>query len=189
MHIYGRLMIPSAHSQKAIWGRASEVSLWTSIGTVCILAGTPLLVLYFYISAFYYGCSLLAPLEALWEGNLDIAFPTLTRQGTFLLVGWIALQLALAIAPDLLHRFIPGYRGGKKKGAITPAGNQLTYNINGLQAWMISHLLFLGGAAFGLLSPTIIFDNWGPLLHRLQYRRLFPCYLCLSESALLAILS
>lgn len=159
-----RPMTTSTLSQKTIWGRASEVSLWTSIGTVCILAGTPLLVLYFYISAFFYGCSLLAPLEALWEGNLDFEFPRLDSHAFLLLLGWIALQLVLAIVPDLLHRFIPGYRGGKKKGAVTPAGNQLSYNINGLQAWLISHLLFLGGVYAGLFSPTIIFDNWGPFL-------------------------
>lgn len=155
----------SPHTAQASWGRASEVSKFTSIGTVCILAGTPLLVLYFYISAFAYNCSLLAPLIALWEGKLSLKLPSLTRDGIVLLIAWISLQIGLALAPDFVHKFLPGYRGGMRKGAITPAGNQLSYNINGLQAWLLSHFLFFSGSfVFGLFSPAIIFDNWGPLL-------------------------
>lgn len=39
------------------------------------------------------------------------------------------------------------------------------YEINGLQAWLITHLLWFANAYFlSWFSPTIIFDNWIPLL-------------------------
>lgn len=145
------------------WGRASEVSTTTLTGTLVILFGSPFLVLYFYIAAFSYHCSLIAPIVALWNGELAIHWPTFTKEGVYLVLSWLMLQLGLSLLPDILHKWIPKYRGGTTKGAITPAGNQLTYNINGLQAWVISHLLFLIGS-FTLFSPTLIFDNWGALL-------------------------
>ena len=39
------------------------------------------------------------------------------------------------------------------------------YEINGLQAWIITHVLWFANAYyFHYFSPTIIFDNWIPLL-------------------------
>ena len=39
------------------------------------------------------------------------------------------------------------------------------YEINGLQAWIITHVLWFANAYyFHCFSPTIIFDNWIPLL-------------------------
>lgn len=39
------------------------------------------------------------------------------------------------------------------------------YEINGLQAWIITHVLWFANAYyFHWFSPTIIFDNWIPLL-------------------------
>lgn len=39
------------------------------------------------------------------------------------------------------------------------------YEVNGLQAWLITHLLwFANSYLLSWFSPTIIFDNWIPLL-------------------------
>lgn len=39
------------------------------------------------------------------------------------------------------------------------------YQVNGLQAWLITHLLwFINSHLLACFSPTIIFDNWIPLL-------------------------
>ncbi len=78
---------------------------------------------------------------------------------------WFLFQGVLAFLPDCLHKVFPSYQGGVINGAVTPAGNTLPYQINGLQAWVISHLVFLAGAfVFNWFSPTIIFDHWGALL-------------------------
>jgi len=155
---------------KLEWGRASTTGFGTLIGCLAIMLFTPLLVVYFYISAFHFNCSLIAPIEFILSGGLNrvnvLSFlPAVTAASFALYLIWTAFQAALAIIPDVLHKLIPTYQGGKVYGAITPAGNCLAYNINGLQAWVISHVLFISlSFGLGLFSPTIIFDNLGPLL-------------------------
>lgn len=152
------------------WGRASSVRFGTLMGCLSIMLFTPLLVIYFYIAAFHFNCSLLAPLEFISAGGLSTVnvltfIPEITAVSFGLFLSWVAFQATLAILPDVLHRLIPSYQGGKVFGAITPAGNCLPYNINGLQAWVISHFLFISlSFGLGLFSPTIIFDNLGPFL-------------------------
>lgn len=49
--------------------------------------------------------------------------------------------------------------------ASPSAGVVNKYEINGLQAWLITHLLWFANSHFlSWFSPTIIFDNWIPLL-------------------------
>ena len=68
---------------------------------------------------------------------------------------WYASQAALAIA-------LPGRIG---YGAITPAGHRPAYRLNGLLAWVVTHVL-LGLAVFRwrLFPSTIVADNSGGLL-------------------------
>lgn len=150
-----------------MWGRAWQASWPSVLGCLSLLVFSPFLVGYFLISAFYFECSLIAPVEALFKGDISIAnlitmipFPTSTTWSIVTI--WVVLQGVLAFLPDVIHRLVPAYQGGKLKGAVTPAGHQHTYNINGLQAWVVSHALFLVGSfGLGIFAPTIIFDNWG----------------------------
>lgn len=153
-----------------IWGRAWDVSLPILLSCFLLLTFAPLFVVYVYVSAFYFDFTLLGPLKALKETSMSwgqlanyITPPTIFALG--LLLFWIGLQVVLALIPDFLHKVIPSYQGGINEGSVTPAGKKLKYNINGLQAWVISHILFITGAfALNLFSPTIIFDNWGNFL-------------------------
>lgn len=142
------------------WGRSSDVSLGTLLGCIAIFVLSPLLVFYFYVSAMQFEASLIAPLQFNWD--------TLPKPSLFsfsLLSFWILFQIVLALLPDRLHKWIPNYQGGETLGAVTPAGNRLKYNINGLQAWIISHLAFIMlSFGLGLFSPTIVFDYWGEIL-------------------------
>ncbi len=152
-----------------MWGRASHFSLSTFLSTLLILLFTPFMVFYFYISCVHYQGSLLGLALTIFDGNWGLLFsqlPPFEKESLFLCAGWILLQLILALSlPDLLHRFLPGYRGGLQEGAPTPAGIVLKYQINGLQAYLISHLLFFSGAyLFNLFSPAIIAQKWGSLL-------------------------
>ena len=152
------------------WGRATRVNFLTALGTFAILTTTPFVVFYFYIAAFYYDCSLMAPLEALYTHQTTFMemlhlLPPFSWMAVGLYAFWLSLQIVLATLPDLLHKIIPAYQGGNNDGSVTPAGNRLEYKINGLQAWVISHILFVVGSfGLGAFSPTIIFDYWGPLL-------------------------
>lgn len=161
--------VETTRDNQGIWGRAWQVSLPTFLSCLLLLTMTPLMVLYFYITAFHFEGSLSAPLQALWQGEMALSnfipmIPDASLAAVGLFAIWIALQVILALLPDALHRLMP-YKGGECLGAITPAGNRLTYRINGLQAWVISHLIFFVGAfGFGWFSPTILFDHWGALL-------------------------
>jgi 7-dehydrocholesterol reductase len=79
---------------------------------------------------------------------------------TITLIGWFAWQTLLAVLPDGLHKLTPSYVGGHKQGQLTPAGHLLYYNINGLQAWLITHITFVMLCYYSILSVTWIADNW-----------------------------
>lgn len=152
------------------WGRAWSISLFDFLGCLALLVFSPFVVLYFYISAFSYNGSLVAPIQAWLSGELTLSdvwikLPSFSSKALTIIGIWFVLQVLLALIPDKLHTIFPNYQGGKQKGATTPAGNRLWYNINGMQAWFISHLLFFSGAFyFNWFSPSIIFDHWGPIL-------------------------
>lgn len=146
------------------WGRAWNSDLTSVLSCLSLMVFSPILALYFYISAFYYDCSLVAPFNDWMVGNLKFNFPTLTKEAILLSSVWFFIQITLALAPDRLHDYLRSYQGGQQLGATTPSGNKLWYNINGLQAWVISHLFFFAGAFwFNVFPATIIFDNWGSL--------------------------
>jgi 7-dehydrocholesterol reductase len=75
-------------------------------------------------------------------------------------IWWICFQLLLAMLPDILHKLIPYYVGGVREGSVTPAGHRLKYNINGLQAWIITHSLFAVVVYFNIIDATVIAKNW-----------------------------
>lgn len=144
------------------WGRASSASKSVLFSCLAIFVFSPLLVLYFYISAFHYDCSLIEPLKDI-KALLN-HLPQFSSQALLILTLWVGLQGMLAVIPDFLHSLMKSYRGGYHLGAMTPAGNRLWYNINGLQAWLVSHVIFFAGVFYGWFSPTLLFDNWGALL-------------------------
>jgi 7-dehydrocholesterol reductase len=150
------------------WGRAWEASRVSQLGALFLMVGAPFLVLYFVMACTAYHGSLVAPLIAVWHGQASLfsQLPTISSQAIAIYVGWVAFQIVLAVGvPDILHHLLPSYRGGHRLGAVTPGGDRLPYQINGLQAWLISTLFFvLGAYLFGLFSPTIIYDHLGGLL-------------------------
>lgn len=155
-------------SKAGQWGRAWDFSWFTFLSTLLIVTTTPFMVIYFYIACAHYQGSLLAPTIDAMQGNVSLwqLLPSFNMSALKVYTAWFSLQIVLAVfIPDMMHQWLPGYRGGVQSGSVTPAGKQLKYNINGLQAWVISHaLFFLGAYAFGWFSPTVIADYWGPLL-------------------------
>lgn len=157
-------------SQDTIWGRTQQVTVFSFISVLSLILLTPLMVFYFYIAVTHFHGSLWAPIQSIREGELAVGgllqlLPPFSFKAVLLWLGWVCFQMILALyMPDVLHRLIP-YRGGELLGGVTPEGNRLMYNINGLQVWVVTHVLFiLGGFFLGIFSPTIIFDYWGPLL-------------------------
>lgn len=78
---------------------------------------------------------------------------------------WIGFQLILALLPERIGKALPSffgakYLGGRRSGSPTPAGLTHDYQINGLQAWILSHFLFLFGAYLGYWKLSYIAENW-----------------------------
>lgn len=79
---------------------------------------------------------------------------------------WILAQIILALIPDICNKVVPRYVGGRQVGQTTPSGNVLTYNINGLQAWLITIVTFLvGGVYFKWWDPTWVVREWLSLFY------------------------
>lgn len=152
------------------WGRAWEVDWFSLASVIFLLLFAPFIVYYFIMACDQYGCSLMAPVVDLAAGRARLAdiwarTPPVTVKAAQIYAAWVTFQVLLYMLPDFCHKFLPGYVGGVQEGAVTPTGAVNKYEINGLQAWLLTHLLWF--ANVHLLSwfpPTIIFDNWIPLL-------------------------
>lgn len=143
-----------------MWGRNTNVSHLEEITWLLVFISTPILVLFYIQTAFYCECSSLNIISCVIN-NLNL--PPLNN-ACFIITVWMLLQLGLALLPDYIHLIFNSYQGGIKQGTISPAGKVYSYNINGLQAWLLSIILFLILSYFGYIKPTIIYDNWGSIL-------------------------
>jgi hypothetical protein len=75
---------------------------------------------------------------------------------------WRAVQiLAIWLPQFVLAVFLPGKTG---YGQATPAGHVLKYNVNGLRAWVFTHIvLYIACYQLRLFSAGILFDEWPAL--------------------------
>uniref|UniRef100_A0A3B3CLW9 7-dehydrocholesterol reductase n=1 Tax=Oryzias melastigma TaxID=30732 RepID=A0A3B3CLW9_ORYME len=157
--------------QSAQWGRAWSVDWFSLISVVGLLIFAPFIVFYFVMACDQFECSVSEPLLQLYRGDVNLLSiwaraPSFTWTAAKIYAIWVGFQVFLYLCvPDVTHKFIPGYVGGVQDGARTPAGLINKYEINGLQCWLITHALWFANAHyFHWFSPTIIFDNWIPLM-------------------------
>ncbi|XP_061435147.1 7-dehydrocholesterol reductase isoform X1 [Lethenteron reissneri] len=153
------------------WGRAWEVDWLSLSAVVLLLLCAPLLVFALVTACDQYQCSLAEPLLHLYSGRSTLRdiwarSPSITSTAGAVYLLWVAFQAFLyRCLPDVCHKLVPGYAGGVQEGARTPAGAVVLYQVNGLQAWLLTHLLWAANATyFHWFSPTIVFDHWGSLL-------------------------
>ncbi|KAG8522560.1 7-dehydrocholesterol reductase, partial [Galemys pyrenaicus] len=147
-----------------------EVDWFSLVSVIFLLLCAPFIAYYFIMACDQYQCALTAPALDLVTGRTRLSdiwarTPAVTWKAAQLYASWVSFQVLLYTAlPDFCHRFLPGYVGGVQEGAMTPAGVVNKYQVNGLQAWLITHLLWLANAHLLSWFPTtIIFDNWIPL--------------------------
>lgn len=84
--------------------------------------------------------------------------PRLTLKAAMAVICWVAWQA-------LLFRFLPGTM---KKGQRTPAGHVLTYKMNGLYAWVLTHLAYFCLGWLGFIDLAFIPHNWSGLVAALN---------------------
>jgi len=151
------------------WGRAWQVSTTTLLGCLFILTVCPFIPTVFYITLHHFGGCITDVIKFVTSDDVTMddvisKFPVFSMETTKIYFAWVAFQAVLAMLPDVLQYIIPGYVGGIQHGAITPAGQVPAYNVNGLQAWVITHgLWFANIYYFKLFRPAELFERMGAL--------------------------
>lgn len=144
---------------ESVWGRTGFGRSWIRsfiAASPCFLA--PLTSISVFITLAQYDASFSLFAEAVMkEGFWSICIqygPRLTLKGVLAVICWVGLQA-------LLFRYLPG---DTHKGQLTPAGYLLSYRINGLSAWIITHVLYIVLSLVGVLDPGFIPRNWNSLI-------------------------
>jgi 7-dehydrocholesterol reductase len=140
------------------WGRFN-VGTWPCvIGCGGIVAICPVLVIIYIIALVHFEASLWNCLEAIvYTGPLEFAARYSPRFSLPVLAGyaaWVLFQVAL-------YAFLPAQTG---YGQRTPAGHLLPYRVNGLLAWVVTHVAYAVVVYIGIMDPAIIAKNWQPLV-------------------------
>ena len=115
---------------------------------VLLLALMPLVYYLWMCLAFNHG-ELMLPSAALLDH-----FPLPTPTSVGILIGWFIFQIVLQI-------FAPGRW---VEGPLLADGTRLKYKMNGWFTWWFIWAAITGGVALHLFSPTILADQFGPLL-------------------------
>jgi len=129
----------------------------------CFMLMWPIIfVVFVQFTMIYFGGSLKAAALAiqreynagnLWE-YLYRRTPGIKLEAVVVYFLWNTLQVAL-------YMVVPGKDG---LGQPTPSGRVLKYNCNGLNCWIITHILILASVKFGLFRGSILYDNWLSIL-------------------------
>ena len=149
------LLEESAKKGATNWGRSWDISIWTTIGCIFMLAFCPFLVLYFWLSCNSFQCSIVDPVVYVMDHSfyelVANYFPKPTLFGMQLYFGWLAFQA-------ILYVWLPGPIG---YGQMTPAGHKLPYIVNGLAAWLLTHALYFAGSHYlDIFSASVCFPSW-----------------------------
>ncbi|KAF0043609.1 hypothetical protein F2P81_004946 [Scophthalmus maximus] len=133
-------------SYRKCHGEVDWFSLSAVIGLLCF---APFIVFYFVMACDQYQCSISQPVVELYRGEATLLTiwaraPSVTWTAAKIYAIWVAFQVRERWrAPSLINK----------------------YEINGLQCWLITHVLWIANAHYlHWFSPTIIFDNWIPLM-------------------------
>jgi 7-dehydrocholesterol reductase len=127
------------------------------VAPLALMVVTPCASIAFYIACAHYQGSLGAMLHA--EPREWLAhFPLPSVTALAIVLGWVAFQA-------ILLQLLPGRTS---LGPLTPAGVQPTYRLNGVAAWVITHVVVVGGWWLGLLDVGALYRHYGAVLATLN---------------------
>ncbi|KAH6887022.1 ergosterol biosynthesis ERG4/ERG24 family-domain-containing protein [Thelonectria olida] len=149
----------AAPSADNAWGRTGIERSWLGslvASAPCFLAPLTSISVFITISQYEgsfarYGEAVMA--EGFWTICIKHG-PQITLKGLFAVASWIGLQA-------LFFQYLPGER---QTGQYTPAGYLLSYRMNGLYAWILTHVLYAALGLVGILDPAFIPRNWSSLI-------------------------
>ncbi|KAH7233215.1 ergosterol biosynthesis ERG4/ERG24 family-domain-containing protein [Fusarium tricinctum] len=150
---------PHVTADGDIWGRTGPGRSWIrSLIATSPLLLAPMASISTFITLAQYEGSLSLFADAVKEhGFWDICVqygPQTTMKGIAAVICWVGLQA-------ILYHYLPGEN---HQGQHTPAGYLLSYKINGLSAWIVTHLLYAAFSWLGILDPGFIPRNWSSLI-------------------------
>lgn len=134
------------------WGRYNKNNTLNLILSCLVFFVSPWFVIYFWQSCEFYQCSLYETL--LHPGQFFDSYPRLDDESIQIFSIWMIFQL-------LLYLLVPGKLF---YGQMTPAGEILSYRINGLKCWLITHGIFFLLCITGMIKASIIYHHWMGLL-------------------------
>lgn len=143
-------------------------SLFTSFFVFMMMVGMPIGLFYVWLSCTEYQCAMSRPvadvfggkrtLSDLWQKTFVRAYDSgelFNLKGLVVYLGFAAVQAVLAL-------ILPGKTA---YGQITPGGNKWKYHINGLNAVVVSAVLFyVFSIRLRWFEPSIFYDNWGSVI-------------------------
>jgi 7-dehydrocholesterol reductase len=134
------------------WLAGNGSWLTTRLVPLLLLLSFPPVVLLVWVIATYYDGSVLAALSEPIAALAKLPHPSF--RAAVMLLAWLGFQL-------LLLRVLPGRR---VPGPVTPRGNQPEYRLNGVAAFIVTHVAWFAATGLGLFDATIIYDHMGELL-------------------------
>lgn len=144
---------------------AGPLRAW--IGPLLLMTTTPVLGIGVWQAVTFHDASLFAWLAegpAGWWARAPAPTPTAVA----IIVGWIAFQWLLLVA-------LPGEAF---LGPVSPEGERPAYRLNGIAAWLVTHVGLFGVAwPLGWLDPGALVDHWGSVLVTLNLGALVACAL------------
>ncbi|KAM7191291.1 Ergosterol biosynthesis ERG4/ERG24 family domain containing protein [Naviculisporaceae sp. PSN 640] len=142
-----------------IWGRTGAGRSWLGsllASTPVVLAPLASITTFTALHAFggsFSAYSAAVAEEGFWTVCMKYG-PQLTWEGVAAVAYWVAFQALLSL-------YLPG---DIRKGQVTPAGHALTYKLNGLSSWILTHLVYFGLSWLGVIDPAFIAKNWSSLI-------------------------
>lgn len=127
---------------------------WTrALVPTVLVFGSPLFVLLLYVVTVHYDGSVLAAIERPLEVLGRLPRPSWIAAGMLAL--WLTFQAALLM-------LLPGK---VIEGPVSPAGNRPRYGINGVAAFIVTHIAWwLATGPLGLFDASVVYDHFGELL-------------------------
>ncbi|KAG0639372.1 ergosterol biosynthesis ERG4/ERG24 family-domain-containing protein [Tuber brumale] len=149
---------PTAKHVNPAWGRFAGNEWVTVMGCGAIVLFCPLLALLACVCLKHFDGGLLPTLWAFMTTH-PVEFivryaPRPTAGASAAYAGWLLFQAAL-------YAWLPSPIG---YGQRTPAGYLLPYRVNGIHAWVVTHVVSVVAVYAGMLDPAVIAKNWEGLL-------------------------
>jgi hypothetical protein len=117
--------------------------------TALLLFALPPAVYYLWICLQFFDGKLVLP-----GADFVKLFPMPTVNSALIIAGWLLFQGLLQVAAP----------GRWTEGAPLPDGSRLKYKMNGWSSWWFTWICLMALVAAGVFSPTILADQFGPLL-------------------------